>query len=112
MFSTIHRVDGVGVVRPQLAVIGGEVAVLWASEAGIEILFRGERRQLRDASAGVQVAGRWAVWDAGGQLHRGMSFHEDGVQLEVGMIEGALRGEPVADQLWNFCNGTGFAIAL
>jgi hypothetical protein len=112
MLSTVHRVHGVGQVRPQLAVIDGEVAVLWASEAGIEIARRGERKRLRGASAGVRVAGRWAVWDAGGQLHRGMAFHEDGVQLEVGPIDGGeLRGEPVADQLWNFCSGTGFAIA-
>ncbi len=112
MFTTVHRVDGVGQVRPKLVVICGEVAVVWGSEAGIEIARRGERMRLRGPAAGVQIAGRWAAWDVGGQLHRGMSFHEDGVQLEVGPIDGdELHGEVVADQLWNFCNGTGFAIA-
>src|SRR5262245_42723786 len=113
MFSTVHHIDRVGLVQPHLVITGADVAVVWASEAGIEIVRGGNRKQLREPSAGVRVAGSWAAWDAGGRLHQGMSYHPDGVQLEAGVLDGGdLRGDRVADQLWDYCYGSAFAMAI
>jgi hypothetical protein len=116
MFSRIFQIDGIGLVRPQLAVVGTEPVMVWTGTAGIEIARAdGSRTRLREGSAGVRVAGGrrlWAVWDAGGQLHHGLAYHQDGVQLEAGVIDGALHGDCVADQLWDYCTGSATAIAI
>jgi hypothetical protein len=112
-----------GAVRPQLVATATAQVIAWVEErgGGVHVARRtGDHitTVTHDlASAGVRlVAGRdavWAAWDVGETTNCGVSYHADGVSLRAGTLDGdALVGTEVSDQLWQWCTGRAYEIAI
>lgn len=64
------------------------------------------------ASAGIKLAGDWALWDQGEATNCGCSYHSEGVSLFAAKLGNTLAPELVSDQLWQHCYGSAYAIAI
>jgi len=122
-FDSETVVTGIGLVDPQLAAWRDGVVIAWAGAQPACARRDGASwttSVLRsEPSAAIRLAsggdGRvWGVWDAGGSAMHDMTDHPEGVRLEAGVLDPPheLRGEPVADQLWDHGHGRSFAIAV
>lgn len=126
-FTVQSLASKLNLARPRLAATSsGEVAIAWAahppSEEGVFLkqLTGGQWHQTiisPHACAGVRIAvepgGRvWAVWDTDGQFHQSLNINEQGVSLVVGNSETKFKPETIATNLWRWCSGTGWSLAV